>query len=172
MQITDKNHQSKMKPKQMKKLLTFTNVIGAAAMMWGLAGCATTNSTAITASQKEMMLSQAGFITKTVTTPKQQQQAEKLTVGVVSAVKYKGNLLYVYPTAKKDQIFVGKQAQYDSYKKMLQAQVAKAQASAAQQSQAQQDTGAYLTGETAGPNRITVEEFDGFGPIQDNPAWQ
>lgn len=159
----------------MKKLLTFTNVIGAAAMMWWLAGCATTNSTAINASQKEMMLSKAGFIPKTVTTPKQQQQVEKLPVGVVSAVKYKGNLLYVYPTAKKDQIFVGKQAHYNSYKKMLAAK-AQANANAAQASTAQatiaQDTGAYLTGETAGPNRITVEEFDGFGPIQDNPAWQ
>ena len=52
------------------------------------------------------------------------------------------------------------------------AQAAKAQASAAQQSQAPADNGAYLTGETAGPDRITVQEFDGFGPIQDNPAWQ
>ena len=167
-----------MKQKQMKKLLTFTNVLGALAIVWGLAGCATTtaNNAAITASQKEMMLSQAGFVPKTVTTPRQQQQVEKLSVGVVSAVKYKGNLLYVYPTAKKDQIFVGKQAQYNKYKKMLQAQAAKAQASAAQASTAQatiaQDTGAYLTGETAGPERITVQEFDGFGPIQDNPAWQ
>jgi hypothetical protein len=163
-----------MKQKQMKKLSTFTNVIGAIAMVWGIPGCATTtgNNAAITASQKQMMLSQAGFITKTVTTPKQQQQVEKLPVGVVSAVKYQGKLLYVYPTAKKDQIFVGKQAQYDSYKKMLQAQAAKAQQSSTAQQTLSQDTGAYLTGETAGPYRITVDEFDGFGPIQDNPAWQ
>lgn len=151
----------------MKKLLTFTNVISAVALIWGLAACSTTaNNAAINTSQKEMMLSQAGFISKTITTPKQQQQVEKLPVGVVSAVKYKGNLLYVYPTEKKDQIFVGKQAHYNSYKKALQAQ-------AAQQSQTQSATGGvYATGETAGPNRIAVEEFDGFGPIQDNPAWQ
>jgi len=172
LQITDKNQtqtkQKQMKTKQIKKVLTFTSVIGAVAMVSWLTGCATTagNSAAISASQKEMMLSQAGFVTKTVTTPKQQQQVEKLSVGVVSAVKYKGKLLYVYPTTTKDQIFVGKQAQYDSYKKALQAQ-------AAQQSQTQSATGGvYLTGETAGPNRIAVEEFDGFGPIQDNPAWQ
>ena len=48
-----------------------------------------------------------------------QQQVEKLTVGAVSAVKYKGKLYYVYPTEKKDQILVGKQAQFDRYKKML-----------------------------------------------------
>lgn len=155
----------------MKKLLTFTNVIGAVALLALASGCATTNSTAINSSQKEMMLSQAGFITKTVTTPKQQQQVEKLTVGSVSAVKYKGKLLYVYPTEKKDQIFVGKQAQYDAYKKMLAAQRAKAQASAAQP-QAYASDGAYLTDQTAGPYNITVQEFDGFGPIQDNPAWQ
>ena len=152
----------------MKKLLTFTTVVGIVAIVCGLMGCTTTtsNSAAINASQKEMMLSQAGFIPKTVTTPNQKQQVEKLTVGVVSAVKYKGKLLYVYPTEKKDQIFVGKQAHYNSYKKALQAQ-------AAQQSQAQSATGGvYATGETAGPNRIAVEEFDGFGPIQDNPAWQ
>ena len=154
----------------MKKLLTFTNVVGVVAIVYGLMGCTTTtsNSAAINASQKEMMLSQAGFIPKTVTTPKQQQQVEKLTVGAVSAVKYKGKLFYVYPTEKKDQVFVGKQAQYDSYKKMLAAQQAKAQASAAQ-SQAQSSDGAYLTGETVGPNRITVEEFDGFGPIDFGP---
>jgi len=159
--------------KQMKKLLTLTNIVGAAAMVWGMAACATTaNTTAINTSQKEMMLAQAGFISKTVTTPKQKQQVEKLTVGAVSAVKYKGNLLYVYPTEKKDQILVGKQAQYDAYKKVLTAQAAKASAAQASTAQAPADNGAYLTGETAGPHRIIVQEFDGFGPIQDNPAWQ
>lgn len=159
----------------MKKLLTFTSVIGAAAMVYGLTGCATTtaNNTEIAASQKQMMLTQAGFVPKTVTTPKQQQQVEKLPVGVVSAVKYQGKLFYVYPTAKKDQIFVGRQTEYNSYKKALQAQAATAQqANAAQQTQGQASDGAYLTGETAGPNRIIVQEFDGFGPIQDQPGWQ
>jgi hypothetical protein len=75
LQITDKNQtqtkQKQMKTKQMKKVLTFTSVIGAVAMVSWLTGCATTagNSAAISASQKEMMLSQAGFVTKTVTTP-------------------------------------------------------------------------------------------------------
>jgi hypothetical protein len=153
----------------MKQLFSAFRIAGAIALVALATGCATTaNNTAIDTSQKEMMLSQAGFVPKTVTTPKQQQQVEKLAVGVVSAVKYKGKLLYVYPTAKKDQIFVGKQSHFDAYKKLL---AAKAQPSAAPQSQAPSD-GAYLTGETAGPNRITVEEFDGFGPIQNNPAWQ
>jgi hypothetical protein len=158
--------------KKMKKLLMLTNVIGAAAMVWGLGACATTNTTAVNTSQKETMLAQAGFISKTVTTPKQKQQVEKLTVGAVSAVKYKGKLLYVYPTTTKDQVYVGKQAHYDAYKKALAAQAAKAQTSAPPNSRTSADNGAYLTGETAGPNHIIVQEFDGFGPIQDNPAWQ
>jgi hypothetical protein len=158
----------------MKKLLTFTNVIGAVALLALASGCATTtaNNTAIDTSHKEMMLSKAGFVPKTVTTPKQQQQVEKLPMGVVSAVKYKGKLFYVYPTAKKDQIFVGRQAQYDSYKRMLQAHAAQVQQPSTAQPTIAQDTGAYLSGETAGPNRIIVQEFDGFGPMQDNPAWQ
>ena len=160
----------------MKKLLTFTNLIGAVALISGLAACATTagNNAAISMSQKEMMLSQAGFVSKTVTTPKQKQQAEKLPVGVVSAVKYQGKLLYVYPTTTKDQIFVGRQTEYNKYKAMLQAQTTKIQqGTAVSQTQAQPaDSGFYNVGETAGPNHIIVEDFDGFGPIQDNPAWQ
>jgi hypothetical protein len=52
-----------------------------------------------------------------------------------------------------------RQFHYDAYKKMVQARAARARASAAQQ----QDNEAYLTGETAEPNRIIVQEFDGFG---------
>lgn len=156
----------------MKKLLTFTNVISAVALIWGLQGCSTTGTTASNTSQKETLLAQAGFASTTVTTPKQKQQVEKLPVGKCSAVKYKGKLLYVYPTTTKDRIFYGKQAQYDAYKKLLQAQTAKAPASAAQQSQGYASDGAYLNVETAGPYDIKVQEFDGFEPIQDNPAFQ
>jgi len=154
-------------------IVEFANVLSVVAITWWLVGCSTTasNSSAIAASQKEMMLSRAGFVSKAVTTPKQQEQVEKLPVGVVSAVTCKGKLLYVYPTEKKDQIFVGKQFHYDTYKNMVQTQAAKARASAARQAQ-QQDNGAYLTGETAWPNRIIIQEFDGFGPMPDNPGWQ
>ena len=37
----------------------------------------------------------------------------------VSAVKYKGKLYYVFPTATKDKIYVGRQKQFDSYKNAL-----------------------------------------------------
>jgi len=79
------------------------------------------NSTAIADVAKGNAAIAAGFISKTVTTTKQQQRVSQLPPNVVSAVKYQGKLYYVYPTAKKDQILVGKQAQYDAYKQALKA---------------------------------------------------
>lgn len=168
-----------MKREQKNYLVTFASVIALAAVLCSLAGCAATttaNNAAINTSQKEMLLTQAGFKAKTVTTPKQQQQLAKLAVNKVSAVKYKGNLYYVYPTAKKDQILFGKQPQFNAYKKMLAARMTKSQSPAAmtedQRERQNMPGGVYNVGETAGPNRITVEDFDGFGPLQDDPMWQ
>jgi len=132
-------------------------------------GCSTTstNTTAINTSQKEMMLTKAGFIAKTVTTPKAQQQLATLTVAKVSAVTYKKKLYYVYPTGKTNQILVGKQAQYDAYKKAL-----AAQAKTSTTPPAQTDPSA-LYGETAGPYNISVENFYDDGPtLAGNPMWQ
>ena len=93
------------------------SIVSAMAILALVAGCQTAavNQSEIATSKKEMLLSQAGFRVKMVTTPKQQQQLSLLAVDKVSAVKYHGKLYYVYPTAKKDQILVGKQAQYDAY---------------------------------------------------------
>jgi hypothetical protein len=145
-----------------KKLLTFANILGGVALVYLMAVCQTANGSATVISQKEMLLSQAGFKTKTVTTQKQQQQVSQLAENKVSAVKYNGKLYYVYPTAKKDQILVGKQAQFDAYKQALQAQ----QASQKANQRAQMLTGSPTwVGETAGPRHITVQVFDGFGPL-------
>jgi hypothetical protein len=145
-----------------KKLLTFANILGGVALVYLMAVCQTANGSATVTSQKEMLLSQAGFKTKTVTTQKQQQQVSQLAENKVSAVKYNGKLYYVYPTAKKDQILVGKQAQFDAYKQALQAQPASQKAN----QRAQMLTGSPTwVGETAGPRHITVQVFDGFGPL-------
>jgi hypothetical protein len=69
-------------------------------------------------------------------------------------------LYYVYPTAQKDRIYYGKQAQFNAYKQLLQNQ----------QGQQQMAGYATFTGETAGPNHIEVQEFDGFGPMGDT-SW-
>ena len=149
-----------MKVKHMKKLLPLASVLCAVATLTFVTGCASTaTTTAAAAPQKESMLQQAGFITKTVTTPRQQQQVSVLPLGKVSAVKYQGKSYYVYPTAKKDQIYVGKQAQYNAYKQIMQ------KARMAQQGQQEMAGYADITEETAGINHIEIQEFDGFGPL-------
>ena len=145
----------------MKKLLTLTSILCAVATLTFVTGCASTGKTAAASPQKESLLQQAGFHTLTVTTPTQKQHVEALPVGKVSAVKYKGKLFYVYPTAQKDRIYYGKQAQFNAYKQSLQNQQGE-----------QQMAGQSLmpTLETAGPNNIEVEQFGGFGPMYDD-SW-
>jgi hypothetical protein len=68
------------------------------------------------------LLSQSGFKVITVTDPKQKQAVNGLAQGRCSAVTSNGKLFYVFPTAKKDKIYVGKQAQFNKYKKAIAAQ--------------------------------------------------
>src|SRR5262249_57590462 len=91
-----------------------------------MAACQTvdTNDAELVASRKEFLLVQSGFKVITVATPKQQQAVSGLAQYRVSAVKYNGKLYYVFPTAKKDKIYVGKQPQFNRYKKALAAQQA------------------------------------------------
>ena len=131
-----------------------------------MAGCETTG-TSQAAPQKEALLAQSGFKLITVTTPKQQQAINGLAQGRCSAVKYQGKLYYVFPTATKDRIYVGRQAQFNTYKRALAAQQASQQQTSAyaQQQQQMAQGSPVWAGETAGPRHIEVEEFDGFGPI-------
>ena len=127
---------------------------------------ASTNQAELTASKKEFLLAQSGFKVITVTTPKQQQAISGLAQYRVSAVKYNGKLYYVFPTATKDKIYVGKQKQFNAYKQALPGQ--QGSQSASQQTQAGQQLikpAPTMTYETAGPNHIEVEQFDGFGPM-------
>jgi hypothetical protein len=123
------------------------------------AGTGTMNSTAASP-QKERLLTQAGFVVKTATTAKQKEQLAALPGNQVSAVKYKGKLYYAYPAGSGNQVYVGRQKQYNTYTQLLQAQ-------RAQQAQASSvpTTQPTITEETAGPNHILVQEFDGFGPL-------
>ena len=125
-------------------------------------GACQTTGTSQAAPQKESLLAQSGFKVITVTTPKQQKAVSGLAQGRVSAVKYNGKLYYVFPTATKDKIYVGKQKQFNAYKNALAAQHTSQQAQ--QQQQMLQGSPVWV-GETAGPRHIEVEEFDGFGPI-------
>src|SRR5437773_2374749 len=106
----------------MKKLLTLTGIAGIGAVLALLAACQTTGTSQSAVAQKESVLSQSGFKVITVTTPKQQQAVSGLAQGRVTAVRYNGKLYYVYPTAQKDRIYVGKQKQFNAYKQALVAQ--------------------------------------------------
>ena len=153
----------------MKNLLTLTNVASAVAVLTLMTACqtATTNQAELAASKKEFLLAQSGFKVITVTTPKQQQAINGLAQYRVSAVKYNGKLYYVFPTATKDKIYVGKQAQFNRYKKALAAQQTSQQGQGGGQPGQQliQGQSLYPTLETAGPNQIEVQQFGGFGPM-------
>ena len=157
----------------MKKPLSLTSIASIAAVLAFVAGCQTvaTNNAELAASKKEFLLAQSGFKVITVTTPRQQQAINGLAQYRVSAVKYNGKLFYVFPTATKDKIYVGKQAQFNRYKQALAAQYASHPASQQGQAGGQpgqqliQGQSLYPTLETAGPNHIEVQQFGGFGPM-------
>src|SRR5262245_33847005 len=110
----------------MKELPTLTTIANAVSILTLMTACQTvaTNNAELAASRKEFLLAQSGFKVVTVTTSKQQQAINGLAQYRVSAVKYNGKLYYVFPTATKDKIYVGKQKQFDAYKKALAAQQA------------------------------------------------
>ena len=145
----------------MKKLLrvaTLTNVATAIAALAIITACQSTGTSQSGSAQQEALLAQSGFKTITVTTPKQQAAVSKLAVGTVSPVKYQGKLYYVYPTATKDKIYVGKQKQVNAYNRAV----------AAQQSQPGQQNmnpAPTMTFQGHGQHQVAAEEFDGFGPM-------
>jgi hypothetical protein len=156
--------------KQLLTTTTLTNVATAMAALALMSACQTvaTNNAELVASKKEFLLAQSGFKVITVTTPKQQQAINGLAQYRVSAVKYNGKLYYVFPTAKKDKIYVGRQKQFDAYKRALAAQ----QGSQPATQQGGQPGQQLIAGqsleptlETAGPEHIEVQQFGGFGPM-------
>ncbi|MFL6552037.1 MAG: hypothetical protein ACJ8LV_01605 [Chthoniobacterales bacterium] len=152
----------------MRKRPTLTSIAGIGAVLTLVAACQTvaTNDAELAASKKEFLLAQSGFKVITVTTPKQQEAINGLPQYRVSAVKYNGKLYYVFPTATKDKIYVGKQKQYNAYKGVLQARLASHPAAQqAQPGQQLMNPAPTMTYETAGPQHIEVEQFDGFGPM-------
>jgi hypothetical protein len=155
----------------MKQQSTLRNIICAVAALALMAACQTvaTNDAELAASKKEYLLAQSGFKVITVTTPKQQQAVNGLAQYRVSAVKYNGKLYYVFPTAKKDKIYVGRQKQFNVYKKALAAQQGGQPASQGgqpgQPGQQLMNPAPTMQFETAGPQHIEVQQFDGFGPM-------
>lgn len=149
----------------MKKLLTLTGIASMGLVLALLPACQTTGTGNVVA-QKESLLSQSGFKVITVTTPKQQQAVSGLAQGRCSAVRYNGKLYYVYPTGTKDRIYVGRQKQFNAYKSALAAQQGSQPASQpGQPGQQLMNPAPTMAFETAGPQHIEVQQFDGFGPM-------
>lgn len=121
-------------------------------------GTATTGLAGASAT-KETLLAQSGFRLKTVTSQRQREQIESLPEGQVSAITYQHKLYYVYRTMKKDEVYVGRQQQFDVYKQAL--------SGAENTSRVQQEMQDHpdMVFETAGPNHVRIQEFDGFGPM-------
>jgi long-subunit acyl-CoA synthetase (AMP-forming) len=149
--------------------MTLTNVVTAIMAFALMTACqtATTNQAELAASKKEFLLAQSGFKVITVTTPKQQQAVNGLAQYRVSAVKYNGKLYYVFPTATKDKIYVGKQKQFNAYKTALAAQQGSQPPTQQGGQPGQQliNPAPTFTYEGAGPHHVEVEQFDGFGPM-------
>ena len=138
------------------KPLTMFVIIGVAAILeLGTA----TNLLAVGSATKEMLLAQSGFRLKTVTTRRQREQLERLPEGQVSAITYQHKLYYVYRTTQKDQVYVGKQQQFDVYKRALRG------GDKTRRVQQEMQTRPDMVFETAGPNHVRIQEFDGFGPM-------
>ena len=154
------------------KILIRHLVCGCAAI--GLiAGCSTTGSTNATSSvsQRETLLTNAGFKQLMVTTDEQKADVAKLATDKVSAVKYHGKLYYVFPTMTKNLIYAGRQKQFDAYKASLKAYAASrpAHEGAHEQAVMRGDVPDYAW-ETAGPYHIAIEEFRGPEPIGVDPT--
>ena len=138
------------------KLLTTLILISVAAI---LALGTTTTLLAAGSATKENLLAQSGFRLKTVTTRRQREQLERLPEGQVSAITYQHKLYYVYRTTQKDQVYVGKQQQFDAYKQALSG------ADNTRRVQQEMQDRPDMVFETAGPNHVRIQEFDGFGPM-------
>ena len=77
-----------------------------------LAGCATDLH------QKENLLASAGFKSKPATTARQIQMLRSLPAGKISAVSHQGHVLFVFPDAPQNVLYVGTKTEYAAYEKL------------------------------------------------------
>ena len=108
----------------MKKRLALTGIASIGTILVLMSASEATAASGNEISRKEALLAQSGFKVVTVTTPKQKESIKGLAQGRCSAVTFNKKLFYVFPTATKDKIYVGKQAQFNKYKNAIAAQKA------------------------------------------------
>lgn len=101
-------------------------VLGIGTPMALITGCSTTAS-------KENMLSAAGFKEVPADTPERQAHLTSLPVDKITPVQRNGTTYYTFPDPKHNVLYVGKEAQYQEYRRLrLQKQMADEQLAAAQ----------------------------------------
>lgn len=89
-------------------------------------GCSTTT-------QKEHMLTAAGFKMVPADTPSRQAHLHSLAADKITPVQRSGTMYYTFPDPKHNVLYVGRQPEYQQYQKMrLQKQMANEQLEAAQ----------------------------------------
>ena len=98
----------------MKTFLRSVISFAVAAVLLGIAGCATSGG-----KNDATLLSQAGFKGVPATTPEQQAQLKKLPANKVSAVKRNGQIFFVFPDHAEKKLYIGKEAQFHAYQRLL-----------------------------------------------------
>jgi hypothetical protein len=133
-----------MKNTLLKQTISLT-VVAILGLLFAGSALATTNA--------ENLLLSVGFKAKAATTAKQKQELKTLPQGTVSRVTQKEKTFYVYPDVASQQLYVGSEAQYQTY-----------------QSLASKERGSakpIVKTDSVRGNPITVREFHGFGPLDD-----
>lgn len=108
----------------MKKLLTLTGIASIGTLLVLISASEATAASGSEISRKEALLAQSGFKVVAVTTPEQKVSVNGLAQGRCSCVTFNKKVFYVFPTAAKDKFYVGKQAQFERYKKAIASQKA------------------------------------------------
>jgi hypothetical protein len=113
----------KCNPKVFGYALSPLSLIGALAFLALAAGCATTGPGPLSsaATQEESLLSSAGFKIIVATTPQRQQHLKRLTPYKMTIVHRSGKTYYVYADPAHNEIYVGNQAQNQTYQRFRKA---------------------------------------------------
>ena len=90
-----------------------------------------------TVSQKENLLTAAGFKMVPADTPAKQAHLESLPPGKITPVERHGTMYYAFPDSKHNVLYVGQEPQYQEYQKLrLEKQMVKDQLATAQMDEA------------------------------------
>jgi len=96
----------------MKNLPTLIKSLAVLTLLALATGCMTNTQF------KEANLTQAGFKSLPANTPERQAHLKTLSTTKVTSLKRNGQTYYVFPDPAKNVLYVGRQAEYDAYKKL------------------------------------------------------